>query len=86
MEENVFPLPEIQKEFEKFVLVTLHVEDNNQFEIQEKLVNDSTLPAYVVLKPGSEKVVGFIGFPSNPMTRAADFAQFLKTSHEKALR
>lgn len=82
----MFPLPEVQKEFEGFTRVTLYVEDNDQGLLQDRLIKDSTLPAYVVLKPGTEEVVGFQGYTLNPGTRVGEFVKFLQSKRDEALK
>lgn len=81
----MFVLPEVQAEFKKFVKVHLYTDRDEFFKLQDKLIKVSTLPSYVVLKPGSEEVVGFIGYPPNPNTRVQDFAKFLADHAEKAM-
>ena len=68
MEENVFPLPEVQKRFEKFVLVRLYTDDEKFGLLQERLINVATLPSYVIMKPGTEEVVGVGSWSATPKT------------------
>lgn len=81
----MFPLPEIQKELSKFVLVRLYVEDKDHAKIQDRLIHLATLPSYVILRPGTESVVQFTGYDVNPATRVSGFAQFLAEGAEAAL-
>lgn len=80
----MFVLPEVQNEFKKFVRAKLYVEEKNQGELQDRLIKEPLLPAYVVVKPGTEQVVGFIGYDVNPSTRVQNFLKFLRESSEAA--
>lgn len=78
MEINVFPIPEIQRELEKYVLVKLYIEEKDHADLQDRLIKVSTLPSYVVLEPGTDKLVEFVGYDANPTTRVPGFLEFLK--------
>lgn len=78
MEVNVFPIPEVQKELERYVRVKLYIEENDHAALQDRLIMVSTLPSYVVLEPGTDKLVEFVGYDANPTTRVPGFIDFLR--------
>jgi len=80
MEKNVFPVPEVRSELEKFVRVQLYTDgqgeeyDRNRI-FQETRFNTVALPLYVLIDPASEREAArFEGLTRDP----AEFAQFLK--------
>lgn len=78
MEINVFPLPDVQRELENYVLVKLYIEENDHADLQDRLIKVSTLPSYVVLEPGTDQLVEFVGYDANPSTRVPGFIEFLR--------
>lgn len=88
MEDRVFPQKDVIAEFEKFTLVRIYVDEKGREDelsaIQDRLAKEPTLPAYLVLKPGTEEVVGKIGYPSST-DKKSPFLEFLRESHTKAL-
>jgi thiol:disulfide interchange protein DsbD len=80
METNVFPVPEVRGELEKFVLVQLYTDgqgpvyDRNR-EFQESRFKTIALPLYVMIDPSTERETGrFEGLTRNP----GEFVEFLK--------
>ncbi len=88
MEDRVFPQKDVVQEFEKFTLVRIYVDEKGREDelggLQDRLAKEPTLPAYLVLKPGTEEVVGKIGYPSGT-DKKGPFLDFLKENHSKAL-
>ena len=76
----MFPLPEVQAEFRKYVLVQLYVEDKNHADIQDRLIMRSDLPSYVALKSDGKTVIKNVGYETNPNIRVSSFVKFLSES------
>ncbi len=76
VEQLVFTDPEIQKELENFVPVSLYTDrikdakhkdlDKKNSELQQRLVKTATLPTYAIVKPDGETVVSSWPFVDNP--------------------
>jgi hypothetical protein len=67
MENNVFPRPEVQKEFDRFVIVELYTdqtgeESRRNAKLMEQLARVSTLPYYVITTPDGKPVGSPIGY------------------------
>jgi thiol:disulfide interchange protein len=87
MEKNVFPVPEVRTELEKFIRVQLYTDgqgetyDRNR-EFQESRFNTIALPLYVMLDPATERETGrFEGLTRNP----SEFAEFLKAGQSTSV-
>lgn len=78
----MFPLPEVQAEFKKYVLVQLYVEDKDHADIQDRLIMRSDLPSYVAMKSDGETVIKFVGYETRPNIRVSSFVEFLSESAE----
>lgn len=79
MEANMFPVPEVKAEMEKFVLVSLYTdgegevyERNQQF--QEQTFQTVALPFYAIFDASGKPVATFPGLTRN----SAEFVEFLK--------
>jgi len=85
MERNVFPVPEIQAEFEKFVLVKLYTDrpDNPNDQRYQKMKIDLTKsvanPVYAILTP-DEELVSFSEYQPN----VGMFREFLAAAATKS--
>ncbi len=76
----MFPLPEVQNEFKKYVLVQLYVEDKDHADIQDRLIMRSDLPSYVAVKSDGKTVIKFVGYETKPNIRVSSFVKFLSES------
>jgi len=80
MEANIFPLPAIHTELEKYVRLQLYTDgEGKQYEDNQKYQKDQfgtvALPLYAILSPDGKKIATFPG-----MTRKPDeFLRFLHT-------
>lgn len=84
MEQNIFPVPAVRTELDRFELVQLFTDgqgpeyDKNR-ELQETKFGTVALPLYVVIDPKDEREVRRV----EGLTRSPDeFAGFLKATHE----
>ena len=80
MEANIFPLPAVHSELERYVRVQLFTDgDGPQYEknqsYQKERFGTVALPFYVILDPDGNKVAAFPGMTR----RAEEFIQFLRT-------
>lgn len=71
MEENVFPLPEVRRYLDQFVLVQLYVDKGPEKDfnanLQVERFQNSAQPYYAVLDPKDEKTLGvFEGYAATP--------------------
>jgi thiol:disulfide interchange protein len=87
METNVFPVPEVRSELEKFVRVQLYTDgqgavyDRNR-EFQESRFNTVALPLYVLVDPANERETSrFEGLTRNP----TEFVEFLKSGQRTSV-
>ena len=80
----MFPLPEVQDELKKYVLVQLYVEDKDHADIQDRLIKRSDLPSYVAVKSDGETVIKFVGYETKPNVRVSSFVSFLSDSFDAA--
>ncbi|MBX3119244.1 MAG: thioredoxin family protein [Fimbriimonadaceae bacterium] len=88
MEDRVFPLADVEKEFEKYTLVRIYVDQKGREEelggLQDRLAGEPTLPNYLILKPGTEEKVAQMGYPSGA-DKKTPFLEFLQENHAKAV-
>jgi len=83
MEANMFPVPEVKAEMEKFVLVSLYTDGEGEiYERQQQMEQDRlgtvALPYYAVFDADDQLVAGFPGLTRN----SAEFVDFLKKAQE----
>ena len=83
MEANIFVLPAVQTEMEKFVLVTLYTDgDGEIYERQQRMEQDMfgtvALPFYAVLDADGKPISTFPGLTRN----SEEFIDFLKKGQE----
>lgn len=79
MEANIFPLPEVEAEFNKMVLVTLYTDGEGEvYERQQKMEQDMfgtvALPYYAILDGNGKTIATFPGLTRN----SKEFVEFLK--------
>jgi thiol:disulfide interchange protein DsbD len=79
MEANIFPLPEVEAEFKKMVLVSLYTDgDGEIYERQKKMEQDMfgtvALPFYAILDGDGKTIATFPGLTRN----SQEFVEFLK--------
>jgi thiol:disulfide interchange protein DsbD len=79
MEANIFPLPSVHAELEKYVRVQLYTdgwgqqyEDNQRY--QKEQFGTVALPLYAILNPQGNKIATFPGMTRKP----EEFLQFLR--------
>ena len=81
MEANMFPVPEVKRELEKFVLVSLYTDGEGevyykQQQFQEKTFKTVALPFYAIFEANGKPTAAFPG-----LTRSSsEFVDFLKES------
>lgn len=83
MEANMFPLPEVKSEMEKFVLVSLYTDGEGEiYERQQQMEQDRlgtvALPYYAVFDGNDKLVAAFPGLTRNTQ----EFVDFLKQAQE----
>lgn len=83
MEANMFPLPEVRAEMEKFVLVSLYTDgDGEVYERQQQFQQDTfqtvALPFYAVFDASGKPVATFPGLTRNPV----EFVDFLQKANK----
>lgn len=83
MEANMFPLPEVKAEMEKFVLVSLYTDgDGEVYERQQQFQQDTfqtvALPFYAVFDAEGKPVATFPGLTRN----AVEFVDFLQKANK----
>ncbi len=83
MEANMFVLPEIKAEMEKYVLVSLYTDgDGEVYERQQQMEQDTfgtvALPFYAVFDAEGKPVATFPGLTRNP----AEFVDFLQKAQK----
>ncbi|MDX1933631.1 MAG: cytochrome c biogenesis protein CcdA [Capsulimonadales bacterium] len=78
MEDNVFPIPEVKQELEKFVRVRLYTDDEKIQKYQEETFRTVALPLYGILNPDGTPVDSIPYTPD-----AGTFAQFLRQTRER---
>jgi thiol:disulfide interchange protein DsbD len=81
MEANMFPLPEVKKEMEKFVLASLYTDGDgeiyeNQQQFQEQTFQTVALPFYAVIDADGKIIATFPGLTRN----SQEFVDFLQKS------
>lgn len=76
----MFPLPEVQEQFKKLVLVRLYTDKPENAKLQDQLVKTAALPTYAVLSSSGTVVEVFPG--STP--DGTQFADFIKRGIAKA--
>ena len=87
MENNVFPRPEVRREFENFVLVELYTdqlgeESKRNAKLMDELARVSTLPYYVITTPDGKPVGSPIGYT----TDISAFTAFLRDGFKATSR
>ena len=83
MEANMFVLPDVRAEMEKFVLVSLYTDGEGEiYERQQQFQQDTfqtvALPFYAVFDPDGKPVATFPGLTRD----AKDFVDFLRKANE----
>ncbi len=81
MEANLFPLPEVRAEMEKYVLVSLYTDGEGEIyyrqqQFQEKTFKTVALPFYAILDSSGKPISTFPGLTRNPK----EFVDFLTKS------
>jgi thiol:disulfide interchange protein DsbD len=81
MEANMFPLPEVRREMEKFVLVSLYTDGDGEIyekqqQFQEQTFQTVALPFYAVMDADGRIIATFPGLTRN----AGEFIDFLQKS------
>jgi thiol:disulfide interchange protein len=81
MEANMFPHPEVRRELEKYVLVSLYTDGDSEIyaeqqQFQEKTFNTVALPFYAVFDADGKPLKIFPGLTRNPQ----EFVDFLRKS------
>lgn len=89
MEENVFPLPEVKRYLDRFVLVQLYVDKGPEKDfnanLQVERFRNSAQPYYAVLDPATEATLGvFEGYAATP-DLVAEFVAMLDSAERKFL-
>ncbi len=83
MEANMFPLPEVKAEMEKFVLVSLYTDGEGEIyerqqQMEQEMFGTVALPFYAVVDGNGKIIASFPG-----LTRSsAEFVDFLKKAQE----
>ena len=85
MEENVFPLPDVQAYLSKMTRAELYTDrgttsDNQNQNLEQTLGNTIALPLYLVISPQGKVIRSFEGASRNKQ----DFINFLKKATSKA--
>lgn len=83
MEANVFPKPEVEAEFEKFVLVSLYTDGEGEIyerqqAMEQEMFGTVALPFYAVINPDGKPVATFPGLTRN----MDEFVDFLKKANQ----
>lgn len=83
MEANVFPKPEVEAEFEKFVLVSLYTDGEGEIyerqqAMEQEMFGTVALPFYAVINPDGKPVATFPGLTRN----VDEFVDFLKKANQ----
>jgi thiol:disulfide interchange protein len=83
MEANVFPKPEVEAEFKKFILVSLYTDGEGEIyerqqAMEQEMFGTVALPFYAVMDPDGRPVATFPGLTRN----VAEFVDFLKKAQE----
>ena len=81
METNMFTLPEVRNELEKYVLVSLYTDGEGkiyykQQQFQEKTFKTVALPFYAIFDANGKPTATFAGLTRN----SNEFADFLRKS------
>ncbi|MEZ5346985.1 MAG: cytochrome c biogenesis protein CcdA [Pyrinomonadaceae bacterium] len=81
MEANMFPVPKVKQELEKFVLVSLYTDGDGkiyarQQQFQEKTFKTVALPFYAIFDSGGKPTATFPGLTRDP----EEFVKFLRES------
>ncbi len=81
MEANMFPVPEVKHEMEKYVLVSLYTDGDGdiyykQQQFQERTFKTVALPFYAIFDSSGKPTATFPGLTRNP----EEFVKFLKES------
>src|SRR5690606_8889621 len=79
MEANVFPKPEVEAEFKKFILVSLYTDGEGEIyarqqAMEQEMFGTVALPFYAVMDPDGRPVATFPGLTRN----VPEFVDFLK--------
>lgn len=83
MEANMFPLPEVRAEMEKFVLVGLYTDGDGEIyekqqQFQEKTFQTVALPFYAIVNADGTPLATFPGLTRNPQ----EFIDFLQKANK----
>jgi thiol:disulfide interchange protein DsbD len=83
MEANIFPLPEVKREMDEFILVRLYTDGEGDVYERQQLMEQETfgtvaLPFYAVLDAGGKPVATFPGLSRSP----AEFIDFLQKAKQ----
>lgn len=83
MEANVFPKPEVEAEFSKYVLVSLYTDGEGEIyerqqQMQEQVFGTVALPLYAVMDANGKALSAFPGMTRN----VAEFVDFLKKGQQ----
>lgn len=83
MEANVFPKPEVEAEFAKYVLVSLYTDGEGEIyerqqQLQEQTFGTVALPLYAVLDANGKALTAFPGMTRN----VQEFVDFLKKGQQ----
>ncbi len=81
MEANMFPVPEVKREMEKYVLVSLYTDGEGEIyyeqqQFQEKTFKTVALPFYAIFNSSGKPISTFPGLTRNP----SEFIDFLTKS------
>ena len=83
METEFFPKPQVRRELDKFIMVSLYTDDPKTGEkntrIQEEKYNSTALPLYVILSPDGREVARL----NKALFNADKFAEFLRDGYAK---
>lgn len=84
VEDNIFPVPEVTRELNKFVRVRLYTDDgtpvnNSNQELMQKLTKAVSLPVYVIVSPDGQVV----NTQQGSLFTASEFADFLRKGNTK---
>ena len=85
MEDGVFPRPEVQAELHNYILAELYTDrgtpaDEANGNLEDKLVNNTALPYYVIVSPDGKILKTIDG-----LRTASVFVQFLRQGHSASV-
>ncbi|CAN5319020.1 cytochrome c biogenesis protein CcdA [soil metagenome] len=83
MEANMFPLPDVRAEMEKYVLVSLYTDGEGEIyerqqQMQQEMLGTVALPIYAIVSSDGKLISTFPGLTRN----SAEFVDFLKKGQE----